>query len=330
MAGQLWSSAADGGYMYADELSKWLRFQLQPLCYFRQLCDPDDQTTKGLHRGASAVWNVYGDVADIGNDLAETEEMPETSFTIAQRSLTVTEYGISVPYTGKLEMLAEHDLKSVIDKTLLLAAQKYFDYKAFTQFDAALYTAAPTSGNSTTAITTTEDGTCATANNLAMGKTHVALMLDFLRENNVPPFRGSYYGAISHPSTWRAFKDDLESIHQYTESGMAHIFEGERGKYEGCKFIDQTFIPKGGAADTTTFDARTGTADAWNNALSSWAFFMGQDTVKEVIVVPEEVRAKIPTDFGRSKAIAVYYLGGFGLSHDDATNTRILKWDSSV
>jgi hypothetical protein len=57
---------------------------------------------------------------------------------------------------------------------------------------------------------------------------------------------------------------------------------------------------------------------------------MGGDTVTEAICIPEEIRAKIPGDFGRSKGIAWYYLGGFGLVHDDATNGRIVKWDSAA
>ena len=35
-----------------------------------------------------------------------------------------------------------------------------------------------------------------------------------------------------------------------------------------------------------------------------------------------EVRAKIPGDYGRSRGIAWYYLGGFGLVHTDALNRR--------
>jgi hypothetical protein len=34
----------------------------------------------------------------------------------------------------------------------------------------------------------------------------------------------------------------------------------------------------------------------------------------EGITIPEEMRAKIPTDYGRSKGVAYYYLGGFGIA----------------
>lgn len=87
-------------------------------------------------------------------------------------------------------------------------------------------------------------------------------------------------------------------------------------------------IPKGGAMDSTTWNANTGTADAWDQAKSDWIFFMGEDTVAEGIAVPEEMRGKIPSDYGRSKGVAWYYLGGFGLVHTQAKETRIIKWDS--
>jgi hypothetical protein len=84
----------------------------------------------------------------------------------------------------------------------------------------------------------------------------------------------------------------LETIHQYTETGLAHIFNGEIGRYETTRFVEQTFIPKGGAANATTYDPWGGTAQAWTNGLSSWAAFMGGDTVTEAVCIPEEIRAQ--------------------------------------
>ena len=138
------------------------------------------------------------------------------------------------------------------------------------------------------------------------------------------------YYAISHPSTYRTFKNDLESIHQNTPEGFQLIMYGEVGRYESIRFVEQTFIPKGGAGDSTTFNALTGTADAWDNAKSSWAYFFGGDTVTEAICIPEEIRGKLPGDYGRSHGIAWYYLGGFSIVHSDIANARICKWDSDA
>jgi N4-gp56 family major capsid protein len=328
MSGQIWSVAAEGGYFYSDELSNTLRMQVQPLTKFRQLCDAEDGSQKGLNRGDAFHWNVYSTVGTQGRALAENQTMPETGFTVAQRTLTVVEAGNSVPYTGKLEALGKQDVVTIIDKTLKDDARKYFDIAAHTQFKATPLRVAPTGGTSTTAVTLTTNGATATSNNIALGSGHIKAISDTMKERNIPPYVGDDYISVSHPSTYRTFKNEMETKELYTDQGMGYVYSGEIGRYEGFRFIEQNFIPKGGSNGATTWDPYTGTAQAWANGLSSWAYFIGGDTVTEGVVIPEEIRAKLPGDFGRSKGIAWYYLGGFGLVHTDATNARVVMWDS--
>lgn len=178
------------------------------------------------------------------------------------------------------------------------------DIESFNQFNTCKLRAAPTGGTSTTAVTVTTNGSTATVNNVAMGTGHVKAIVDEMRERNIPGFVDDDYVAISHPTTYRPFKNELETINQYTAEGVAKIYNGEVGRYEGTRFCEQNFIPKGGAIDSTAYDPYTGTADAWDNAKSSWAFFCGGDTVNEAMVIPEEIRAKLPGDYGRSGGIA--------------------------
>lgn len=330
MTGQVWTVAAEGGFMYSDELSNVLRQQVQPLTKFRQLCDAQDGTQKGLNRGEKFNWNVYSNVGTQGRRLSENQTMPETGFTVIQHQLTVTEAGNSVPYTGKLTDLAKQDVISIIDKTLKDDARKYFDIEAYLQMKTTPLRTTPTGGNSATSIDLNTNGVAPGVNNLALGTGHVKALGDAMKERNIPAYIMDDYVSISHPSTFRGFKNTLETLHQYTETGLAHIFNGEIGRYESFRFIEQTFIPKGGANNSVLFDPWSGTAGAWTNGLSSWAFFMGADTVTEAICVPEEIRAKIPGDYGRSRGIAWYYLGGFGLVHPDALNARVVMWDSTT
>jgi N4-gp56 family major capsid protein len=330
MAGLNWETPAEGGYLYADELSDVLRTQVQPLTKFRQLCDAEDGTQKGLHRGQSFTWDVYSNTGSQGRTLDELSPMPETGVTVLQHSLTVTEAGQAVPFTQKLEFLSMHSVTKIIDKALKDDARKFFDIASWEQMNRTPLRVTPTGGTSTTALTLDTNGTASVTNNLAYADSHAKLVSDLMKERNIPPFMADDYVAISHPTTLRKLKNDMESKELYTETGLSYIFSGEIGRYESTRYIEQNFIPKGGAADSVTFDPYTATADAWNNALSSWIFFLGGDTVTEAIVIPEEIRAKLPGDFGRSKAIAWYYLGGFGLVHDDATNARIVKWDSAT
>lgn len=330
MAGQYWSPGEDGGYLYNDELSDYLRFSLQPLTKFRQFCDAEDGAEKGLHRGDTHNWNVYKKVKRQGRRLAEDEPIPETSFEIDQRSLTIFEAGQSVPYTGKLDLLAKHDLEAIIQQTLQHDARNFFDVEAFNAFDDTPLRATPSSGTSLTALTLDTDGTASVSNNVELQKEHIGLLADLMMTRNIPPFYGDDYVMISDPQTFRMVKNDLEALHIYTSEGMRHVFEGEIGRYDAMRFVRQTHIPRGGALDSATFDPLNGVADEWNNTKSSWAFVFGADTVKEAVVVPEEIRARIPGDYGRAKGIAWYYLGGFGIVHDDPDNARIIKWDSAT
>ncbi len=332
---QLWVTNSLGGFMYSENLSKVLRNAVQPMVKFRQFADIKDAAVQGKGKGDTFHWNVYSDVATQGRQLTETNTMPETNFTITQGTMTITESGNSAPYTGKLDDLSEHPVKEIINKVLRNDAKKSFDIDAFNQMDATPLRVVPTDGTATDSVVLTTDGTATATNNLALGTAHIKAIVDLMKERGIPPYVGDDYIGLSHPSTWRPVKNSLESIHQYTDAGFQMIINGEIGRYENTRFVEQTHIPKGGAANSTTFEPLTNTADAWDNAKSSWAFFFGADTVAEGIAVPEEMRGKIPTDYGRSRGIAWYYLGGFGIVHplvaaNNSKNARVVKWDSAA
>lgn len=315
MAGQLWVTNSLGGYMYSDELSNTLRMAVQPLVKFRQFCDAKDATSKGLNKGQEFHWDVFSDVAAQGGTLVETSTMPETNFTVQQGTLTITEYGNSVPFTSKLDNLSKLPVKDVINKVLKNDAKKVFDTAAYAQFGSTGLRFVATT--STSAVTLYTNGTATGTNSVALGKNHVKAMVDTMKERNIPPYMGDDYMMIGHPSTFRQLKNDLESVHQYVDRGFQMILNGEIGRYESTRFVEQTNVAKAG----------------FTNALSNWAFIFGEDTVAEAIAIPEEMRGKIPTDFGRSKGIAWYYLGGFGLVHTTAlgaSELRIAKWDSQA
>ncbi len=330
MSGQVWAVNALGGYMYSDQLSNVLRMQLLPTVKFRQFCDAKDATEKGLHSGASFVWNTYSKVVNGSGTLNENVDMPTTNFTVSTSSLTVTEYGNSVPYTGLLDDMSKHPVTEIIHKVLKIDAKETLDGAAWAQFNRTVLQAAPTGGNSATSVTVSVGNTAIT-NNIAMNNNHVKAISDSMKEFNIPPYADDDYYAIAWPTTLRSFKNSLEAIHQYVETGFQLIANGEIGRYEGIRFIEQTAIAHGGAVNASNYTFRNPVP--WTNGLSDWCFFFGEDTVAEAMVIPEEIRGKIPTDFGRSRGIAWYYLGGFGLVHGattaDSANARIIKWNSA-
>lgn len=328
MAAQLWAVNTLGGYFYSLNLSDELRKALQPSVKFRQMCDVKDASQQGKKKGDTFTWDIVSNVATRGGALTETSTMPETNFTISQGTLTITEYGNSVPYSGKLEDLSKFSVKDTVMKALRQDATKVMDCAAHQQFNRTLLRVV---GTSSTTISLTTNGTATGTNSQAFNTNHVKLIVDTMKERNIPAYTGDDYFALAWPTTYRTVKNSLETLHQYTEKGLTMIMNGEIGRYENVRFVEQTNIPKGGAADTTTFNPFTNTADAWNGGFSDWIFFLGEDTVAEGIAVPEEIRAKIPTDYGRSKGVAWYSLNGFGLVHAaDAEQGRVVKWDSAV
>lgn len=329
MSSQLWAVNTLGGYFYSLNLSDELRMALQPMVKFRQFADVKDASQQGKKKGDTFTWDVVSNVATRGTSLTETNTMPETNFTITQGTLTITEYGNSVPYSGKLEDLSKFSVKDTVMKALKNDASKVMDCAAHAQFNATPLRVVPTAGTATDSVTLTTNGTATLTNNVAFGKDHAKAIIDTMKERNIPAYSGDDYFALAWPTTLRNFKNNLESINQYTERGLTMIMNGEIGRYEGCRYVEQTNIPKGGAADSATYNPFTNTGDAWNNAKSDWIFFFGEDTVAEGIAVPEEIRAKIPTDYGRSKGVAWYSLNGFGLVHTSESEARVIKWDSA-
>lgn len=329
MAGQVWAVNSLGGYMYSRQLSNVLRMAVQPLVKFRQFCDVRDASQQGKKKGDLYTWDVFSDVATPGGVITETNTMPESNFTIVQGTLTITEAGNSVPYSGKLDNLSKFSVEELIQKVLKNDAVKSFDRLAWNQFQSTLLKVIPVGGTDTAAVALFTNGTVTGTNNVAYTNGHAKSIVDLMKERNIPAYLGDDYYSLAWPTTLRTFKNNLETIHQYSDTGFKLIMNGEIGRYENTRYVEQTNIAKGNG---TTGIATAGGGDMvpWTNGKSDWMYFFGNDTVAEAIASPEEMRGKIPTDYGRSKGVAWYYLGGFGIVHTLPANVRIVEWASQA
>ena len=321
MAGQLWGTNSVGGFMYSDELSDYLRLQNFPLTKWRPLADAKDFSDKGYHSGDTVHWNIYEDVATQGTTLTEGTAIPETNFQIKQGTATISEWGNAVPFTGKLDDLSSHPVKEIINKVLRRDVVKAFDTAVWNQIKLSKLRVV---GTSETAITLTTNGTATATNTSNLSNSNLKSIVDTMKERDIPAYQGDDYIAIARPTTWRPLKDDLETIESHTTEGFQRIINGLKGRYYGCQFVEQTHIAAAASGVWTTSNA------------SDWAVFMGEDTCAEIIVRPEEIRGKIPTDFGRSRGVAWYAEEGFSLVHKgDGTqgrvqDARVVIWDSAA
>lgn len=329
MSGQLFSVNSLGGYYASFNLSKELRMGVQATSKFRQFADIRDAFGKVTRTGQTFTWDTVPMMTRASRVLTETNTVPQGNHTILQGTLTMSERGFSVPYTEFLESLSMISVRQPIMKVLKYDAMCDIDCVVHQQFNATplrmVFTA-----SADTAVTITTNSSATATNTTLLSKINVRTIVDTMKGRNIPFYTERDYTAIARPPSLRLLKNDMESIHQYTETGLEMIFNGEIGRYEDTRFVEQTVIPAGGAADSTTFDPFTDTGDAWNGSAGDWAFFFGADTVCEAVHTEEEIRAKIPDDFGRSKGIAWYALLGYGITHTNATQCRVIKFDSAV
>lgn len=315
--GQLWSTPNKGGFMFAPNLSKVLRREVAKECRFRQFTDCRESDVK--KKGQQFQWNVFNDLTpdvnptSLNRELTEGVAMPSGSFTIVQESLTLKEHGIQVPFTSFLDLMSEQSVTEVVTTVLKNDARKSLDAAAYAQFNLTKLRAAPTGGNSTTAVSFSDTGSTAIVNNQALTKAHVARIADYMEGRNIPAFDNDTYMAVSRVEAIATFRDELEAISHYVDEGYRMIYRGEKGRYRGVRFVVQTNIAN----------------QAWANAKSDPVFFFGDDTVVEGVAMAEEVRGKIGADYGRDLGVAWMYVGGFGIAHTDALNSRIVKWDTA-
>lgn len=330
--GQLFATNSIGGFLSAKNLSKELRMGVKAMAKFRQFADVRDAWGKVTRSGQTFTWDVWPMLSRASRALAETATIPAGQSTILQATLTMSERGFSIPYTEKLESLAEMSVRAPIMEVLRNDAQQDIDCVVHAEFNKTpLRYVSTSSADTGVAASLTTNSTATLTNTTLLSKINVRAIVDVMKGRNIPFYRDGHYVAIARPEALRLLKSDLESIHQYTETGLEMIFNGEVGRYWESRYVEQTTVPAGGAANDVLFDPFTNTAEAWGTAGSGdWVFFFGADTVCEAVHTPEEIRAKMPDDFGRSRGIAWYALLGYGITHTDATQARIVKFDSAV
>jgi hypothetical protein len=320
--------------MFSENLSNLLRTQVQKRCRFRQFAElPEQSASSAKGRGDTFAWNIFADLpapaaadhefsqtnlGELDEGIAAASAIPTTRLAISQGTCTVLEFGHAVPYSGMLDDMSAQPVREIIKKALERNAAQTLDAVAHKQFQSTLLTVQPSSGSSATAIDITENGTAAANTTVAMRAAHVRAISVQMRERNMPTFAHGDYYCVARPLTLSSVEKDLEAIQQYTDSGFGRLTNGEKGRYAGVRFVEQTNI-----AD-----------QAWTDPDSDEAFFFGEDAVNECCVVPEEIRGKIPDDYGRGKGIAWYYIGNFALTRPavaaSVSDARIMHWATAA
>jgi hypothetical protein len=196
--------------------------------------------------------------------------------------------------------LSSYDLENPIQRKLREQMRLVLDTKVATAFKTALIKYVPLT-TTTNAITTNgvPNGTPAASN---LNFFHVEEIRDYLFDTlQTPPLENGDYLGIFRTFGIRGLKRDAkwEEWHKYTDPQAK--FNGEVGRIEGIRFIESNHA----------------------NALRKFTalgegFIFGDEGVAMAEALTPELRAAIPGDFGRSRAVAWYAILEFGLIWDTA------------
>lgn len=317
MPAMVWSTQS--GFLTSGKLNKEFQTQAQPLTRFRQFVSI--KNALGKNAGQTVNWLQVSNVSNFGGQLIETNTMHETNQTLTWGTLSVAEYGNSIPFTYAIETLSEFDIKQIIKDGLLDDAVKCMDGEVERQFNA---TPLRYVGTAAAGFVLTTNGTATATNTSALNSYHVRKMRLELEKRNVPTWNGEYV-CIASLEAMEGLEGALETVNSYTETGYAKILNGEVGRLHGVRFVKDAF------ASRFVYDssAKTATAKSWGTGNSLDAYMFGKPTVMEALTVPEEIRMKVVTDYGRSKGLAWYGMFGWKLMWATAADARIVKWDSA-
>ena len=296
MAGQVYSVSTLGGYTSQPYLSERLRHVAQPYFVLRQFADVKEAI--GKNRGDTFLFDKASNVLTQGGTLVETSTIPQTNFTVNQGSATITEYGNSIPYTGKLMDLSQFQLDPVIEQKLRDDMVKVIESAAGAQFVSTQYIAVCTATNGV-AITT--NGTATATAAADMTGANVRQIVNYMKRKLIPRYDGRNYICVGSVNFITSMFEDTPvggwaNASQYTGEFAKNIFSGEVGTYYTTKFIEETGY----------FSNSIGTS-----SLHGQGVFFGSDCVYEAVAVPEDIRTKVSLDYGRDMGLAWYALLGF-------------------
>lgn len=308
MGQQIFATNSLGGFFTNNTLSKQLRYKAQTMQMFRQFVDME--SAAGANRGNKVFFDKISNISTAGGTLNETDTIPKRNYTITQGTLTMTEYGNSIPFTQKVKTLADIQVPETIRTVLMNDMKVVLDSAAATQFKTNDYIATITN---TATTTFGSAGVAAATAGANMSDKNVRDIVDRMKTLLIPRRSDGDYACIASTNSIRGLYDFFEAKAQLTTLGP--IYAGEVGRYYGCRFMEET-----------NFLVNTD----GSNGLYGEAVFFGADAVREGVAIPEEIRVGIPTDFGRDQAIAWYALLGFQQTWDFSSDgqTRIITVDS--
>ncbi len=291
MAQFTWTYDAPAGVYKNHAMSEQLRYAAIAETKFMQFVTPE--TGYGKKKGESVTITRIANL-EVPEDgrLQENVQIPEDTLTLTTVAITVSEWGRAVPYTELSTDLSEFNIENIAQRKLKDQMKLVVDNASAEAFKSGKVIATMTGVASVQIDTNGTPSQTAAAN---LNNYGIQVIRDYMYSTlNVPPFEGDdYIGLVSTKAKRGVMNDpDFEVWHKYTDPEAK--YNSEIGRLENIRFVEIN--------NTDALSAAPGASQT----VMGEAVFFGADAVAVAIAVDPELRAKIPTDFGRSRAVAWY------------------------
>ncbi|HUR99062.1 MAG TPA: N4-gp56 family major capsid protein [Pyrinomonadaceae bacterium] len=318
MAGSFsWTFDAPSGTYKNHDLSEKLRDAAIADTQFMQFVQPE--AGYGKRQGDTITITRVSNISQpTSGKLTENQKIPEDVLSLSTVSITVSEWGRSVPYTSLSDDLSKFDVSNIVQKKLKDQLKLVMDKAAASAFKStsAKVCAIPTGA---AALTFDTDGTPSSAATVNLNVYHVEQIRDYMYSTlNVPPYEGDDYIGLIATKAKRGLMSDpaWEQWHKYTDP--SNKFNSEIGRLENIRFIE--------VGNTNSLSGSIGTGSVLGEGV-----FFGDDAVAMAVAEDPHLRMAIPGDYGRSKGVAWYGILEFGVVWDTANagEARIVRLTSS-
>lgn len=315
MAEFTWTYDAPTGVYKNHAMSEQIRFAAISETKMLGFCTPE--SGYGKKRGESiTITRVSALTVPTSGTLTENLAIPEDQLTLSTVQITVVEWGRSVPFTSYSDDLGEFSMESIVQRALKDQMKVTLDNAAAVAFKGGQLKYEATgvaSYNLDTAGTPTQQA----VSNLNMF--HIESIRDLLFGTYLTPaYEGDDYIGLVSTKAKRGIMNDpaWEPWHRYTDPEAK--YSSEVGRMENIRFIEIN-NPK----------ALSGAIGL--NGVAGEAVFFGADAIAMAVAEDPELRAKIPTDYGRSLGVAWYGILQFGAVWTSANpgEARIIHFTST-
>lgn len=316
MANHSWTLDAPTGTYKNFKLSSQIREASVVHALLAQFVDAEPGY--GKNSGESvAVTRISNVTVPTSSVLVEGSPISEDTFSLSTQAITVAENGRAIPFNSLAVDLAHFDLASKVQRKLMQQMKISMDRAIAAAAKLGQVKAIP---DGIASLTFDTDGTASTAATVNLNVYHVEQLRDYMFTTlNMEPYAGDDYIALVSTKAKRGLMSDpaWQDWKKYTDPSSK--FNSEAGRLENCRFIEIN--------DTSSLSGSKGTGSVLGECL-----FFGADALTMAVAQDPELRAKIPTDYGRSKGVAWYGVYGYAQIWKDSANAgeaRIVHVTSS-